>query len=149
MESFYAPGRVVRWEPVSNLAELPLASFDMTWSDRTLVCSARYGLNSTEECKGLIIQFEDVHAFASFDGFSDILLNERQHLLPLKIPVLYGGCWPFLEVEGSRWVKEITAEHGGLPEEPEFAHWAVITFDQTLHVMAPKHSKRTFVGWIS
>ena len=149
MNSLYAAGTILRWEPIIDLPELPLSAFDMTWSaDRTLVCSGFYGHNSTENYRGLIIHFEDVHAFASFDGFSDTLLSHNEHLLALKHPVPYGGCWPFVEVESSRWVSDIADEHGGLAGSHCYTHWSIITFDQTLHVMAPNTPKPRFAGWI-
>ena len=112
------------------------------------MCSGFYGHNSTDDYKGVLLGFEDVHAFASFDGFSDILLNYREHPIPLRAPVLYGGCWPFVEVEGSLWIRDIVDEHSGMPDRHDFTHWAVITFDQTLHVMAPKSAPPSFKGWL-
>jgi hypothetical protein len=149
MDRFYAPGTVVRWEPAAGLPELPLSAFDLTWShDGTLLCTGLYGHNSTDDYKGVMVAFEGVHAFASFDGFSDILLNYSEHPLPLKVPVPYGGCWPFVEVQGSRWVRDIVDEHSGMPDTQRFVHWSVLTYDQTLHVMAPKGLPPLFKGFV-
>jgi len=149
MKRNYAPGSIRRWEPHPELPELPLSAFDLSWSaNRTLVCSGYYGHNSTPEYGGVIIEFEDVHAFASFDGFSDTLLSYQEHPLPLKGPVPYGGNWPFVEVVGSHWAQDIIDEHGGMPHTHDFTHWCILTFDQTLHVMAHRKPEPVFKGWI-
>jgi hypothetical protein len=96
----------------------------------------------------LIEQFDGVHAFASFDGFSDVLVNGREDWPALKAPVLYGGAWPFAEVRDSNWVKAIADEHCGFGNPPGFTHWAVVTYDQTLHVMAPSDHEPSFKRFI-
>ena len=149
MDRLYAPGEIVRWEPSTDIPESPLSAFDLTWSaDRTLECRGHYGHNSTEGRKGIIVRFEDVHAFASFDGFSDTLLSYRDHLPPLKKSVPYGGCWPFVEIRDSRWVKDIADEHCSLGDQHRYTHWSILTFDQTLHVMAPSDPQPQVMGWL-
>lgn len=150
MDSFYAPGRVRRWEPASELPELPLSAFDMSWTaDRILICRGYYDADGGSGPEGLILEFRKVHAFASFDGFSDTLLSWNKHLLPLEVPVRYGGCWPFVEVQGSNWVNDVAGENGGLHDDHGYTHWAVIAYDQTLHIMAPSEPTPSFAGWIT
>lgn len=129
---------IIRWEPRHALPELPFSAFEMTWAaDRVLICRAYYGVTVPKEYQGAITRFDAVHAFASFDGFSDPLISYYDELIPLEQAVPYGGYWPFVEVQSSQWVAEIAAEHGGL-DPTGWRHLAITTFDQTLHVMTCK-----------
>ena len=83
---------VIRWEPRDDLLELPFSAFDLTWTaDRSLTCEAYYGATVPKAYRGVRIRFDEVHAFASFDGFSDPLISYQTGLVPLREPVAYGG----------------------------------------------------------
>ena len=142
------PTTVIRWTPADQTPELPLSAFDLTWSaDGQLICKGVYPQELIAPVRGIVISFDDPHAFMSFEEYSDYLEGMELVVPELAAPVPYGGCWPFVEVLGSPWSVEVAARDVIL-EVSELRHWAILTRNQTLHVMTNASSTPTFVGWL-
>jgi hypothetical protein len=141
------PTTVIRWIPAANTPELPLSAFNLSWSaDGQLICEGLYPEGLSAPARGIVISFADVHAFMSFEEYSDYL--EGTVVPALTKPVLHGGCWPFVEVIASPWVVEVAARNGGFGIA-DFRHWAILTRNQTLHVMTSSECVPTFAGWVA
>jgi hypothetical protein len=116
-------------------------------ADGLIVCEGLYPADLNPPARGIIITFEDTHAFMSFEEFSDYLEGINVDVPALAEPVPYGGCWPFIEIVASPWLAEVAARNGGL-DIADFRHWAILTRDQTLHVMGGSRSAPAFSGWL-
>ena len=139
----------VRWEPTRPMPELPLAVFDLAWSaSGELTCVGKYPDYLNPPAEGIIIKFNGVHAFMSFDEYSDVLDAMRVRVPALATPVPYGGCWPFAEIVGSPWTTEVTGRDGTI-DPTNYRHWVVLTMNQALHVMAHVNSMPEFVEWVA
>lgn len=142
------PTTVVRWTPTDQIPELPLSAFNLTWSaGGRLICEGLYPDELSAPARGIVISFDDTHAFMSFDEYADYLEGLRLVVPALVEAVPYGGCWPFVEVLASPWLLEVAERDSGV-EVGDFRHWAILTRNQTLHVMARSHSNPTFEGWL-
>lgn len=142
------PTTVVRWTPADHTPELPLSAFSLTWSaDGRLICEGLYPEEFHAPASGIVISFDDAHAFMSFEEYSDYLEGMNVVVPALARPVPYGGCWPFVEVLASPWLVEVAARNGSL-QVSDFRHWAILTRNQTLHIMARSESVPTFEGWL-
>ncbi len=142
------PATIIRWTPTDHTPELPLSAFNLTWSsDGRLICEGLYpdGLNAP--LRGIIISFDDTHAFMAFDEYSDYLEGMNVAVPALAEPVPYGGCWPFVEVLASPWLIEVAARDAAV-QVADFRHWAILTRNQTLHIMARSHAAPTFERWL-
>lgn len=139
---------VIRWVPTGNTPELPLTAFNMTWSaDGRIVCEGLYPAELNPPSKGIVISFENTHAFMSFEEYSDYLEGINVDVPSLAEPVPYGGCWPFVEVLASPWLVKVATRDGAV-QVSDYRHWAVLTRNQTLHVMAHSGSTPTFERWL-
>ncbi|MCH2239236.1 MAG: hypothetical protein A2792_09430 [Sphingomonadales bacterium RIFCSPHIGHO2_01_FULL_65_20] len=139
---------VIRWSPVDHAPELPLSAFNLIWSSSgSLILQGLYPTELNPPTKGIVLSFSNTYAFMSFDEFSDYLNGMKVEVPALVKPVPYGGCWPFLEVLGSPWLREVVERNGTLAVT-DFRHWVIVARNHTLHVMEHSRSAPTFEGWL-
>ena len=141
---------VARWEPHGSLPELPLGALNLTWNaeEGRLVCVGLYSSNSKRPAEGIVVEFNEVHAFKVLDEMSNGLCEMGAEPPPLREPATYGGVWPFAEILLSPWIIQMAESDGSL-NITHLRHWVVITPSQTLHVAAHFESEPHFTGWFN
>lgn len=124
--------QVIRWEPLPNMPQLPLARVSGVFEGDTLRVVAEYACR--DQNTKIEIQFSAVESFELSEEFSDRMLTIRAPLPRLANPDFPTYTWPFLEVQNSKWIAEIVARNGAI-EGSDYRHLIVLTLDSTLHVM--------------
>ena len=141
---------IARWEPHGSLPELPLGAFNLTWiaDEERLVCVGLYSSTSKRPAEGIVVEFNEVHAFKVLDEQSNGLSEIGAEPPPLREPAAYGGAWPFAEILLSPWIIQM-AESDGALNITHLRHWVVVTPNQVLHVAAHFKSEPHFTGWFN
>jgi len=130
------PQIVKRWLPDSSLTERPLSIFDLQWygGDLRLITSIHYSKEAGEPGDdSAVLVFDGVTAFQVFDeywGPQEVLESSAAQLAG---PYPYGGRWPFLELDGSRWITALVARER-TRDVSELRHLVVTSQNMDLHV---------------
>lgn len=139
--------KVERWHPASGLAERPATIFDLSWQggEQRLITTVSYACDAGEDdtIASAVVIFEDVFAFQVFDENMELstVTDDDAALLRLSYP--YGGQWPYLEVHGSDWIRQL-AEDDGAWSPADFRHFVITTRNMHLHVACRALSQPTY-----
>lgn len=129
--------RVERWYPVPVLRERPATNFDVSWqgSEQRLITTVRYATDAgeDEDVASAVVIFEDVFAFQVLDENMEMsgVIDDDAVLLQVTYP--YGGRWPYLEVHGSDWIRQL-AKRDGAWNAADFRHLVITSRNMHLHV---------------